>query len=79
MEDDPSTAVTLRRLRLPLEQHDSDLILVGDTFDEGGRYVQLEIHRSTSEAWTWTDWDDAYDQLARSWHGRAAREQERQD
>jgi hypothetical protein len=60
----------LRRLRLALDAHDSDLLLVGDRFEEGGRYVQAEISRSTSAAWTWVEWDLAYDRLARDWRSR---------
>jgi hypothetical protein len=59
-----------KRLRLPLDAHDSDLLLVGDRFEEGGLYLQMEIHRSVSATWTWLDWDEAYDRLARKWHAR---------
>ncbi len=71
---EPETT-TLRRLRLPLDLHDSDLLVVGDTFDDGGRYVQTEIPRATSEAWSWLDWDAAYDRLAAGWHRRAGRDE----
>ncbi len=60
------TAVTLLRLRLPLDAHGSDLLLVGDRFEEGGRYVQGEYSRFHTGDWTWLDWDDAYDRLANS-------------
>lgn len=61
---------TLRRMRLPLDRHGSDLLVVGDSFEESGRYVQVEIPRATSAAWMWLDWDDAYDRLAREWRHR---------
>jgi len=71
MTSAPPTAPTpLRRLRLALDLHGSDLLLVGDVFDEGGRFVQVEVHRGDSETWSWLDWDDAYDRLAAEWHGR---------
>lgn len=62
--------VDLNRLRIPLDRHGSDLLVVGDSFEEGGRYVQIEIMRSISDAWSWLEWDDAYDRLARTWRGR---------
>jgi len=62
----------LRRLRLALDAHDSDLLLVGDRFEEGGRYVQAEVPRFTSAEWSWLDWDECYDQLAQDWRGRFA-------
>ncbi len=61
---------TLLRLRLPLDNHDSVLLLVGDRFEEGGRYVQMEVSRLESVQWTWLDWDDAYDRLAKRWRAR---------
>lgn len=60
----------LRRMRLPLDNHASDLMLVGDRFEEGGRYVQREVPRADSEAWSWLDWDERYDRLADEWHAR---------
>lgn len=60
----------LKRLRLELDRHDSDLLLVGDRFEEGSRYVQAEVLRSESAAWTWLEWDDAYDRLAEKWRQR---------
>lgn len=60
----------LKRLRLELLVHDSDLVLVGDRFEEGGRYVQAEVHRSESEAWTALDWANLYDRLERTWERR---------
>lgn len=60
----------LKRLLLPLDNVGGDLLLVGDFFEEGGRYVQVEIKRAESGEWSWLDWDDAYDRLAREWHGR---------
>jgi hypothetical protein len=63
-------ATTLLRLRLALDAHGSDLILVGDRFEEGGQYMQLEIQRSESARWSWLDWDDAYDRLVKKWRQR---------
>ena len=57
----------LKRLRLALDRHDSDLLLVGDRFQDGGRYVQLEVPRGESQGWNWLDWNEAYDRLAREW------------
>jgi len=57
----------LRRLRLPLDKHESDLLLVSDGFGEGARYVMIEIPRAESASWTWLDWDEQYDALAREW------------
>lgn len=59
--------VPLRRLRLPLDNHASDLLLVGDHFEEGGRYVQMEVPRGESGGWSWLDWDERYDLLAEEW------------
>jgi hypothetical protein len=71
MTNDLTTSGTmLTRLRLALDSHNSDLLLVGDRFAEGGRYVQLEVPRAESEQWSWLDWDDAYDRLAAEWRGR---------
>lgn len=64
------TVTQLRRLRLPLDNHGSDLLLVGDTFEQGGRYVQLEVWRGASEGWSWLDWDETYDRLAGEWRHR---------
>jgi len=64
----PAAPTPLRCLRLALDLHGSDLILVGDVFDEGGRFVQVEVHREDSETWSWLDWDDEYDRLAAEWH-----------
>lgn len=61
---------TLKRLRLPLDPHDIDLVLVGDVFEEGGRYVQQVVARQVSAEWTWLDWDDMYDRLADEWRRR---------
>ncbi len=60
----------LQRLRLPLDAHGSDLLLVGDRFEEHGRYVQVELSRRETAEWTWLDWDDAYDRLAEQWRAR---------
>lgn len=57
----------LRRMRLPLDSHDSDLLLVGDYFEQGGKYTQMEIPRAESDGWSWLEWDDAYDRLAKAW------------
>jgi hypothetical protein len=59
----------LKRLRLELVRHDSDLVLVGE-IEEGGRYLQAEIHRSESERWTAEQWIDLYDRLERQWRRR---------
>lgn len=68
--------VILRRLRLPLDSHNSDLLLVGDTFDnEGGQYVQHEVPRAESEGWSWLDWDIRYDILDREWHALHGKEE----
>lgn len=64
----------LKRLRLELDQHGSTLLLVGDQFAEGGRYVQAEIRREMTTDWTWLDWDLEYDRLAREWRARFAGE-----
>jgi hypothetical protein len=69
----------LKRLRLALETHDSDLLLVGDRFEEGGRYVQAEVPRVESAAWSWLEWDDTYDRLAETWRRRYEREADRDD
>ena len=61
---------SLCRLRLPLDNHDSVLLLVGDRFEEGGRYVQAEF--MSTDGWTWLDWDDAYGRLAKEWRTRFA-------
>ena len=61
---------SLQRLRLALDLHGTDLLLVGDVFAEGGRYVQAEVHRPDSASWTWLTWDDQYDRLEREWHAR---------
>jgi hypothetical protein len=66
----------LKRLKLPLDAHRSDLLLVGDEFTEGGRYVQIEIPRDASAAWDWLEWDDTYDRLAREWRGQFERADE---
>lgn len=63
----PTEEPRLRRLRLPLDNHASDLLLVGDRFEEGGRYVQMEVPRGESEGWSWLDWDERYDLLAEEW------------
>jgi len=60
----------LRRMRLELPRHGSDLMLVGDHFGEGGRYIQCEILRVESESWSWLDWDDLYDRMAAEWRSR---------
>jgi hypothetical protein len=60
----------LKRLRLELLVHDSDLVLVGDRFEEGGRYVQTEIPRHESERWTAEDWANLYDRLEVTWRKR---------
>lgn len=62
--------VVLSRVRLPLDAHRSDLLLIGDSFEEGGRYVQFEVPRAESERWTWLEWDDVYDRLAGEWRQR---------
>lgn len=66
-------SMQLKRLKLALDAHRSDLLLVGDEFAEGGRYVQIEISRDASQAWDWLEWDDAYGRLAREWRGRFER------
>jgi hypothetical protein len=68
MSDHAPTA--LRRMRLPLDRHDSTLLLVGDTFDEGGRYTQMEVPNVKTATWSWLDWDEAYDVLAAEWKAR---------
>ena len=40
-------------MRLPLKRHSSELLLVGDKFEEGGRYVAVEVPLSESESWNW--------------------------
>jgi hypothetical protein len=60
----------LSRLRLELDRRDADLLLVGDRFEEGGRYVQLEIPRNESALWSWLDWSEVYDRLADEWRRR---------
>lgn len=67
-----SKPTQLKRLRLALNHHASDLLLVGDAFEEGGRYVQAEIPRTQSSQWTWLDWDNTYDRLAAEWRARFA-------
>jgi hypothetical protein len=57
----------LNRLRLALDGHESDLLLVGDRFEEGGRYVQIEIPCHESQRWSRLDWGMAYDRLAAEW------------
>jgi hypothetical protein len=54
----------LKRLRIPLDWVDADLLLVGEAFEEGARYVRAVVPRSLSEDWTWSDWDDQYKRLA---------------
>lgn len=63
----------LRRIRLPLDSHSSDLLIVlpvGDVMDTGSLYVQREVKRAESDSWSWLDWDDAYDRLAKEWRNR---------
>lgn len=60
----------LKHLRLELLQHDSDLVLVGDRFEEGGRYLQVEFHRSETYAWDALQWADVYDRLETTWRRR---------
>lgn len=64
-------AEPLKRMRLELLVHDSDLVLVGDRFDEGGRYIQVEMHRSQTHNWTAEQWADLYDRLERNWRRKA--------
>lgn len=68
--DNPIMGPRLCRLRLPLDNHDSDLLLVGDSFERGGHYVQLEVPRAESDGWTYPDWMEAYARLAREWRSR---------
>lgn len=63
----PIMGTRLLRLKLPLDAHESDLILVGDRFEEGGHYTAEEIPRAQSEGWSWLDWDEAYDRLEDAW------------
>lgn len=66
----PPKDVPLERLRLELLIHDSHLLLVGDLFGEGGRYVQVEIPWAESEKRTWPDWDLWYERLEATWRKR---------
>lgn len=66
----PDHELQLRRVRLPLDNHASDLLLVvpvGDVIDTGSPYVQLEVSRAESDRWSWLDWNEQYDQLASEW------------
>lgn len=60
----------LRRIRLALDNHASDLLIVlpaDDPLNTGSRYVQLEVRRAESDQWSWLMWDDVYDKLADEW------------
>lgn len=72
---DPAQGEGLRRARFELLVMDADLIVVGDKLEEGGRYVERIVPRAESDEWGPVEWMDAYDRLALSWHGRAARGQ----
>ncbi len=63
-------ASPLTRLRLPLDRHRSDLMVVGDRFDEGGRYVQFEVRRVESAGWGLLDWEASWEELESAWRGR---------
>jgi len=63
----------LKRLRFPLTRHNTDLLIVGDHFDEGGRFVLVELDNTRTKSWTWLDWDNAYDKLSDDWRSRFTR------
>lgn len=65
-----ASTITLARMRLALDVHGSDLLLVGDRFEEGGRYVQMEVSRFETAEWGWLDWEAVYEKLGKAWHGR---------
>lgn len=60
----------LKRLRLPLNNHGSELVLVADRFEEDGRSVSIEVGLMTSAGWTWLEWDNLYDRLELTWRKR---------
>ena len=57
--------VELRRLRLTLDRFGTEVLLVGDRFEEGGRLVQAYMDYAGA---TWLDYDEAYDRLTEEWH-----------
>jgi hypothetical protein len=59
-----SEPAELKRLRLTLDRYNTELLLVGDRFEEGGRYVQAYMGDPGA---TWLDYDEAYDRLAGEW------------
>lgn len=66
-----STARQLRRLRLELGlPFAAEVLLVGDRFEEGGRYVQLVIDEHAQAVWDALDYLNAYDRLEREWHAK---------
>lgn len=67
---DTDPPVQLHRLRLALHKHRSDLLLVGDHFTEGGRFVTVEVAWAVSGRWTYAEWETAYQRLASQWRAK---------
>lgn len=62
--------VELKRVRFVLPGDDSQLLVVYDNLDEGGRYVTTVIPDSAAMDWVWADWEDQYMMLERKWRAR---------
>ena len=66
-----ASANGLKRLRilLVIDGNTHDLLLVGDKFEEGGRYVHALIPRYEFASWSWVEWEEQYQLLAQWWLG----------
>jgi len=71
-----ASANGLKRLRISLviNGNTHHLLLVGDRFEEGGRYVHTLIPRYESASWSPTDWEEQYQILTQWWLGETRNE-----
>lgn len=60
----------MKRMRLELAQFGAEVLLVGDRFEEGGRYVQLVVEEHARAVWDAADYLNAFDRLEREWLAR---------